>query len=303
MRGIVWALAGALLATGAARADAPAADYAQDVGAWRAKAEQSLRRDLGWLTIAGRWELEPGDNTIGSAPGNAVVLGKDLAPAKLGTLRVDADKVTLRLAPGVTMWTEPEPGKRGDAFGERVLATKGKVDWVTSGRLSLYVFRRADGKAVLRIADRESRNRAEFKGRLWYDVDPRQRVDARFNPYPPGTKIPVANVRGEISEEDAAGNVEFTLAGRTYRLDAFADDTDGTLFIILRDETSGATTYPPGRFLVAPKPVDGRTVVDFNKAYNPPCAFSAYTTCPLPPPQNWMKTKVEAGEKYAKAGK
>jgi hypothetical protein len=307
MRAAIRAAAAAAIMTCAggalAQADAVPASYPQDVAEWRAKAEQNLRRDLGWLTIAGRWELSPGDNTVGSAAGNQVVLAKELAPAKLGTIRVDGDKVTLTLAPGVTMWTEPEPGKRGESFGQRTLATKGKVDWVTSGRLSLYVFRRDDGKAILRIADRESRNRADFRGRVWYDVDARLRVPARFNPYPPGTKIPIANVRGEISEEDAAGNVEFTLGGRTYKLDAFADDSDGSLFIVMRDETSGSTTYPPGRFLVASKPVDGRTVVDFNKAYNPPCAFSAYTTCPLPPPQNWMKTKIEAGEKYAKAGR
>jgi uncharacterized protein len=297
-RAMLWAL---LAVATSAYAQAPASGYTKEVAAWRAKAEESLRRDLGWLTIAGRWELPPGESTIGSAPGNRVVLPKELAPAKLGAVRVDKDKVTLSLAPGVSMWTEPQPGARGEKFSERVLVTKGRIDWVTSGRLSLYVFTRDDGRAVLRIADRESRHRAQFKGRVWYDVDPAMRVAARFNPYPPGTRIPIANVRGEISEEDASGNVEFDLAGRTYKLDAFADDSDGSLFIILRDETSGVTTYPPGRFLVADKPVDGRTVVDFNKAYNPPCAFSAYTTCPLPPPQNWMKTRIPAGEKYAKA--
>ena len=271
--------------------------YAHDVAAWRARAEQSLRRDLGWLTIAGRWELAPGRYTLGSAPGNAVVLPKELAPGRLGTLRIDKDRTTLEVAPGVAMWTEPAPGKRGEKFVERDLATRGNVEWVTAGRLSLYVFSRKDGKAILRIADRESRNRAEFPGRVWYDVKPELVVPAQFNPYPPGTKIPIANVRGEISEEDAAGNVEFRLGDRTFKLDAFAED-DGALFIIVRDETSGSTTYPPGRFLRAEKPVEGRTSVDFNKAYNPPCAFSAYTTCPLPPPQNWLKARIEAGERY-----
>lgn len=277
------------------------ADFSRDLAAWRARAEAGLRRDLGWLTIAGRWELAGGDHTIGSAPGNDVVLPKDLAPAKLGRLRVEKDRVTLLLAPGVRMWDEPEPGKRAAEFSERVLQTRGaSIDWVTSGRLSLYALTRDDGKSILRIADRESRHRAQFGGRLWYGPKPEMRVAARFNPYPPGTKIPVANVRGEITEENAAGNVEFDLGGRRFTLDAFAED-DGALFIIVRDETSGVTTYPPGRFLRVEKPVNGRTVVDFNRTYNPPCAFSAYTTCPLPPPQNWLKARIDAGERYVQA--
>ena len=271
--------------------------YDAEIAAWRQKADASLRRDLGWLTIAGRWELKPGDNTLGSAPGSDVVLPRELSPPRLGRVRVEPDAVTLVLERGVRMWDEPKPGERGAAFSERVLKTADDDDWVTSGRLSLYVFRRPDGKAVLRIADRESRLRKEFHGRAWYEARSDMRVPARFVPYPAGTRIPVANVRGEIAEEDAAGRVEFEVAGKKMSLDAFAED-DGRLFILMRDETSAVTTYGAGRFLLADKPADGRTVLDFNKAYNPPCAFSAYTTCPLPPPQNWLKTRIEAGEKY-----
>ena len=292
-----------ILALVALVAAAPAAsnsdaDYLDDLAAWRKRADEGLRKDLGWLTIAGRWELKAGDNTLGAAPGNNVVLPKELAPPKLGKLRVKKDRVTLSLQPGVRMWAEPEAGKRGEPFTERVLQTKGEQnDWVSSGRLSLYVFTRDDGKSVLRIADRESPNRRQFAGRVWYPARPDMRVPARFVAYPAGTKIPIANVRGEITEEDAAGRVELELGGKRIALDAFAED-DGRLFMILRDETSGATTYGAGRFLVTDKPVEGRTIVDFNKAYNPPCAFSAYTTCPLPPPQNWLKARIEAGEKY-----
>jgi len=295
LRGIVAALALAAAMPAASTSDA---DYLSDLAAWRKRADDNLRKDLGWLTIAGRWELKPGNNTLGSAPGNDVVLPRELAPARLGKVRVEPDRVTLLLQPGVRMWTEPEAGKRGDAFTERVLKTKGDdTDWVSSGRLSLYVFTRDDGKSVLRIADRESPNRKRFAGRVWYAPRVDMRVPARFVAYPPGTKIPIANVRGEITEEDAAGRVEVDLAGKRVALDAFAED-DGRLFMILRDETSGSTTYGAGRFLVADKPVDGRTTVDFNKAYNPPCAFSAYTTCPLPPPQNWLKMRIAAGERY-----
>jgi len=282
---------------------APASDYATEIAAWRKRAEENLRKDLGWLTIAGRWELKEGGNTLGSSPANDIVLPKELAPARLGALHVGKDGVRLTLERGARMWVEPEPGVRGPEFAQRVLRTReDALEWVSSGRLSLYVFTRDDGKSILRIADRESRNRKQFPGRVWYDPKPEMRIPARFVSYPAGTKIPVANVRGEITEEDATGQVEFELAGQKLKLDAFAED-DGALFIILRDETSGVTTYPPGRFLRADKPVDGRTVLDFNKTYNPPCAFSAYTTCPLPPPQNWLKSRIDAGEKYVAARK
>lgn len=277
------------------------ADYADDLAAWRKRAEESLRRDLGWLTIAGRWELKKGDNTLGSAPGNDVVLPKDLAPARLGRISVGQDGVKLTLASGGRMWLEPEPGKRGAEFTERKLRTDDYgEEWVTSGRLSLTVYTPDNGKTILRIADRESANRKHFAGRVWYPANVAMRVPAQFVAYPAGTKIPIANVRGEITDEDVAGYVEFDLLGKKTKLDAFRED-DGTLFLIMRDVTSGVTTYPASRFLRADAPVEGRTTVDFNKAYNPPCAFSAYTTCPLPPPQNWLKVPVEAGEKYAAA--
>jgi hypothetical protein len=116
-------------------------------------------------------------------------------------------------------------------------------------------------------------------------------------PHAEGATIPIANVRGEIAYEKVAGSLEFTIGGRKITLDAL--DDDGSLFVIFRDGTSESTTYPPGRFLVVDKPKDGAWIVDFNKAYNPPCAFSAFTTCPLPPPQNWLKDDIAAGEKYA----
>ena len=168
---------------------------------------------------------------------------------------------------------------------------------MTSGRLSLQFVKREDGKIVVRAADRESPRRKTFAGRLWYEPKADFKVPAKFVPVADGATIPIANVRGEISYEKVAGTLEFTVNGQKMSFDAL--DDDGDLFIIFRDATSNSTTYPPGRFLVVDKPKDGAWVVDFNKAYNPPCAFSAYTTCPLPPPQNWLKGEVSAGEKYA----
>ncbi len=278
---------------------APATDpaYLDDLGKWRTKVNASLTRERGWLSIVTRDELGPGTYTMGAAPGSQILLPKALAPAQLGTVTVGPDGARLALAKGVSMRTVVRDDG-GETFTTRdLLGGESRVEWVTSGRLSLQFVKREDGKVVVRAADRESPRRSNFAGRLWYEPKAEFVVPARFIPRPDGATIPIANVRGEISYEKVAGTVEFTVNGQKMSLDGL--DDDGNLFIIFRDGTSNSTTYPPGRFLAVEKPKDGKWVVDFNKAYNPPCAFSAYTTCPLPPPQNWLKGDVAAGEKYA----
>ena len=279
---------------------APDAVWLTELAKWRETADASLRRERGWLSIVGRWELKPGSNRIGSAAGGDIVLPRALAPATLGVIDVidvTGGKVRLVLALGETL-RFVEHGVPGDAFRQRDLLTgDDDEEWVTSGRLSLQVVRRDDGKFVLRAADRDAPRRKTFPARAWYEPKPDYRIPARFVAQSKGTKIPIANVRGEIQYEDVAGQIEFTLDGATVRLDAL--DEDGNLLVIFRDPTSESTTYPAGRFLYLKRPGDEAWFVDFNRAYNPPCAFSAYTTCPLPPPQNWLKSAIPAGERYA----
>jgi hypothetical protein len=288
----------AALASVVSHAAAPVdANYAAELAQWRAKADENLRRERGWLSMVGRWELDPGRTTIGSAAGQRIVLPKALAPASLGEIVVDGKKARLVLAKGQKMSTV-ERDMPGTEFTERELCAGDRpLEWVTSGRLSLQLVRRDDGRLVLRAADRDAPIRRTFPGRSWYEGNSTYRYPARFVPQPKGTRIPIANVRGEIGYTDLAGQLEFEMDGATVRLDALGDE-DGDLFVIFRDATSGSTTYPPGRFLSVARPKDGAWIVDFNKAYNPPCAFSAYTTCPLPPPQNWMQRPVPAGERY-----
>ena len=278
-------------------AAAPDAAYADDVAKFRARADASLTRERGWLSIVSRDELAPGTYKIGSAPDNQIVLPKALAPAYLGTVTVTADKARLSLAKGNTMQVVAKDFE-GEKFAERDLVSGAtRLEWVTMGRLSLQFVKREDGKIVVRAADREAAKRKSFPGRVWYEAKTDFKVPAKFVAVADGATIPIANVRGEISYEKVAGTLEFTVNGQKMTLDAL--DDEGDLFIIFRDGTSNSTTYPPGRFLVVEKPKDGAAwTVDFNKAYNPPCAFSAYTTCPLPPPQNWLKADVAAGEKY-----
>jgi uncharacterized protein (DUF1684 family) len=300
-----WTLRSHLFAGAVAVAVAVAAHAAtpsdpawlDDLAKWRTRADLSLKRERGWLSIVSRDELAPGAYRIGAAPDNDVVLPKTLAPAHLGTITVGADRARLVLAKGQQMRTVSKDDG-GEEFTARDLVTGAtRLEWVSAGRLSLQFVKREDGKIVVRAADRESPRRKTFAGRVWYEPSAEFKVPARFVPHADGATIPIANVRGEISYEKVAGTLEFVLNGRKMTLDAL--DDEGDLFIIFRDATSNATTYPPGRFLVVERPKDGAWVVDFNKAHNPPCAFSAYTTCPLPPPQNWLKNDVSAGEKYA----
>jgi len=277
-------------------AASPDPAYLGDLAKFRTRADQSLTRERGWLSIVTRDELTPGTYTIGSAPDNKIVLPKGLGPPHLGMVIAGNDKARLVLAKGEKMQlvTKDDPPLE---FTERDLVTGAtNLEWVTSGRLSLQFVKREDGKIVVRAADRDSPRRKTFAGRVWYEPKPDFKVPAKFVPVADGATIPIANVRGEVSYEKVAGTLEFTVNGQKMTLDAL--DDEGDLFIIFRDGTSSSTTYPPGRFLVVEKPKDGAWSVDFNKAYNPPCAFSAYTTCPLPPPQNWLKGDMSAGEKY-----
>jgi len=210
----------------------------------------------------------------------------------MGSVFVEPGKVTVKLVEGLTMKQD------GIEFTERVMGTDlDKRDWVTMGRAAFHFIER-DGRYILRLADNESEVRKRFLGRVWYDVNDRYRVRAKFVPYNPPRKIAIVNVIDEVSDEPAPGYVEFELDGRKYRLDAVGDEEG--LFFVFRDDTAGDTTYRPGRFLyVEEKPEPGKPfLLDLNRAYNPPCAFSEFTTCPLPPKQNILKVRIDAGEKY-----
>jgi uncharacterized protein len=286
------ALVAALVAPILAPAQAPDPAYVKAEQDWRARAEKSLRKDNGWLTLAGRYVLKPGENTFGTAATNDVVFPPGLGPAGMGSVFVEPGRVTVKLVEGLMM------KKDGIEFSDRVMGTNADDrDWVSMGRAAFHFIER-DGRYMLRLADNESELRKRFGGRVWYDVNDRYRVPAKFVAYNPPRKVSIVNVLDEVSDEPAPGYVEFELDGRKYQLDAVGDD-DG-LFFIFRDDTAGDTTYRSGRFLyVETKPDAGKPfLLDLNRAYNPPCAFSEFTTCPLPPKQNILKVKVEAGEKY-----
>ena len=269
-------------------------DYQHEMEAWRADRDKGLRDENGWLTLVGLFWLDEGENKVGSDAGsNRVILPEDKAPALAGTLVRHGKEVKLNPAPGGGITVEGKPVTEPLALTRDAT---GKPTLLQLGSLTLFVIERGD-KVGVRVKDSRSPALAAFRGLDFYPVHPAWRIDARFEPYKPAKKVPIANVLGQVTDEDSPGAVVFDRQGKTYRIDALTGGEDGSLFLLFADQTSGKETYGAGRFLDAGAPQDGKVVVDFNTAYNPPCAFTSFATCPLPPAQNRLAVRVEAGEK------
>jgi uncharacterized protein (DUF1684 family) len=286
--------AGAPAADAAATpAPAPPDAYRQELESWWAKLEENLRSPDGWLTLTGLHWLQEGENRIGSAPDNEVALPPGRAPAQAGVLRLAGGKVTLEAAPGSGIAHQGEP------VGTIELVAGGSGERPTLLELGSLRFHLIDrnGRLGVRVRDREHPALAGFKGVQRFPVDPTWQVEARFEPYDPPKTIKVPNVLGTVNEGPSHGAVVFERDGRTWRLDAIDGQSGTELSLIFGDATNGAETYGGGRFLETERESGGKVVMDFNKAYNPPCAFTAFATCPLPPRQNKIELRVTAGEK------
>jgi uncharacterized protein len=278
-----WALALTLLQTSGI-------NYKAEIEQWRHTREAELTAEDSWLTLAGLFWLKEGKIRIGSAPSNGIVLPPG-APPKLGVLEFHD---------GVTTF-HPEPGAvnvDGKPATAQTLTpdVSGAPDILRAGSLSMLIIKRGS-RYGLRLRDNNSQLRRHFTGLKYYPVKPEYRVAARFMPYKPPKIIAVPNVLGETEDEASPGYLEFSLQGQVLRLDPILENR--SLLLIFKDATAGKETYPAGRFLDAAMPVPGNgdeVILDFNKAYNPPCAFTPYATCPLPPRQNVLPVRIEAGE-------
>jgi uncharacterized protein (DUF1684 family) len=267
--------------------------YRESILKWRQAREERLKADGGWLSLAGLFWLKPGENRFGTDPAGEIVLPPGSAPAHAGIFIFDGSKTVLRLASGVT-------GRVAGQIvtGPRLMQSDAQEhpDVLDMGSLSLYVISRGDRYGI-RVKDKNSPVRRGFTGLRWFDVREDYRIEAKWVSYPQPRPLRVPTVLGEATTMPSPGYAEFTLGGQKVRLDGVLEDPSSLeLFFILRDLTSGKETYGAGRFLYADLPKQGRIVLDFNKAYNPPCAFTPYATCPLPPKQNWLPVRVEAGE-------
>jgi uncharacterized protein (DUF1684 family) len=251
--------------------------FRQGVEQWRADYEAGLKAPDGWLAVAGLFWLHEGDNIVGSDPQSDIVLPAG-SPKRAGVFNLKA---------GVATWVAAgTPGK--------VLKSDSSEE-IKIGAISLGIIARG-GKTGVRMRDPNSEAVRTFKGCLWYPIDEKWHVFAKWTPYPQPKKIPITNILGMIELNDAPGYAEFTLLGQKIRLEPVIEKKQ--LFFMFKDKTTGTSTYGAGRFLYASgPPKDGKVELDFNIARNPPCVYTAYATCPLPPKQNTMPIALEAGEK------
>lgn len=302
-----WALGliGGLVAAFAVADEPDRANWQRDLLAWRAQHTADLRRPDGWLSLIGLEWLQEGDNSVGSAADNKIHLPSS-GPPYVAVLRLVGGAVTLnppnnlpngRFPSGLSVDGNPPETQvlRIDVGGDK------NNSRLTFGTLNFYVIRRAE-RYALRIKDAQSPTLLGFHGLKWYPPNPSYRVTARWVPYNPIKTIQVTTLQATVSDAKVPGAAEFSLGGKQYRLEPVLEDpAEPKLFFILRDTTSKSTTYASCRFLYTGFPdhgieKPGQLVLDFNHLENPPCAYTPYTTCPLPPPQNRLPIDLPVGE-------
>lgn len=260
---------------------------------WRARMERNLRAEYSWLALSGLFWLQQGENAVGSAPGSAVQLPARV-PAHVGAFSLKGSRVSFQAAPGVDLkfnLGEPLPPNRPlkpDASGE--------PDLLFIGDLRLMLLERGDQFAI-RVWDPQHPKRLNFDGRIWFAPHPAYRIPAVIQPYAPPKSVMIDDIIGIQRPAQMHAALSFELHGQPHRLDAELLDS-GAYYVIFKDATAGQSTYPAGRYLVTAVAEGDQVVMDFNRAYNPPCAFTDFATCPLPLPQNIMHIPIEAGERF-----
>jgi hypothetical protein len=261
----------------------------EELQTWREAQEHALRAPESWLSLVGLFWLKEGPNRVGSAEGSEVLLAADVAPPFVGEICLRDSEVRIGMARDLLLLN-------GEAAEDRPLRADVDTnpDRITVGRLVLQLIRRNE-RFGIRVRDPESPARQQFAGRRWFPFNADYRVAARFVPHPQAQVLSFDTIIGEPMTQASPGFVEFDLDGQRHRLTATNEGE--RLKFVFRDRSSGVSTYGAGRFLSAPAPVDGVVTLDFNRAYNPPCAFTAFATCPLPPRENHLAVAIEAGER------
>ena len=264
--------------------------YLQEINEWHSKRTENLKKENGWLNLVGLYWLKPGDNTFGSAKENDIVFPVN-APAFIGTFTLNDSVVSIHVNSEIKVLHDSlvvsEMDLQHDLSGSPTVLKLDTFRW--------FIIKRGE-KYGVRLRDLDAPLLKEFKGIERFPVNEDWRIKADFIPYDSPKKIMVPNILGAFDEEMVIGKLKFKLQDKEFYLDPI--DNGDKLFIIFADETNGESTYGAGRFLYSDKPdSSGKVILDFNKAYNPPCVFTKYATCPLPPEQNRLAAKITAGEK------
>ncbi len=269
--------------------------YTQSVVQWRADRVTKLTAPDGWLSLVGLAWLQPGANTIGSAADNTIALTG--GPAHLGVLTLSADgtaRLAVQAGAGVLIDGKALPEA---TLVDDVQAGAGEPTLVSIGTTSFYVIDR-EGRKGLRIKDPQAPSRTGFLGIDYFPIDPTWQVQGDWEAAVAGETLEMGTVIGTTETYPVPGKVRFTRDGKTFEiLPVLEVPGDKQFFVVFADRTSGKETYGAARFLYIDPPHDGKVVLDFNRAYNPPCAFTAFATCPLAPPENRLDLRVTAGEK------
>ncbi len=287
-------LAAAVLAAGVGLGSAGVStdsSYVKQIQDWRHERVEHLRAPHGWLSLVGLDWLKDGANSVGSAKGNDIVLAS--APAHLGMITLAHGKATIVLA-----------AKSGASIDGKSASSATLLDdshehptTVAFGTVSFYLVQRGD-KYGLRVKDSEAPTRTHFLGLDYFPVDPGWRLEAKWEAYNPPHEVEEPNILGQMDKVVVPGAAVFERDGNTYRVEPVIETPgDTNLFLVFGDKTNGHESYGAARFVYTEPPKDGKVIIDFNKAYNPPCAFTPYATCPLPTAQNRLKLRVTAGEK------
>ncbi len=269
----------------------PDAAYRASFDKWKAELVDDLKQN--WLPLAGLFWLKPGPNSFGTDKTNEIVLPAGSAPAHAGVFELRGETVTVKLAPGVQAAIDGKPATTSvmqpDTSGNRTV--------LALGHLRMHVIKRGE-RTGIRLKDLNGPAVRDFRGLVFFPLDLKYRVKAQWVPSDGKTTVNVPNVLGDVTPMPIPGEVRFTLHGQEFHLTALGGEAQKGLFFVFTDSTSKTQTYPAGRFLET-DPVQGNTVVlDFNRAYSPPCAVTPYATCPVAPKENRLTVAIPAGEKY-----
>lgn len=269
--------------------------HKKEIEQWHIKRSDGLKSDNGWLTLCGLFWLKEGENKMGTDSSNSIIFPPRRAPAFAGSILQEKGEILLKANKNANIRYNDslvtEMKIKSDEMGTS------RPTMLTLGTLNFYVIKRGDQLGV-RVKDKENPARLNFKGLDYYPTDIQWRFNAKFEPYIPPKILPIMNILNQVNNDTCPGAIVFKIKGQEYRLDAIREAGAKELFIIFADETNGKETYGMGRYLYSSFPDSNNNVIlDFNKAYNPPCAFTEYATCPMPPKQNYLSTRIEAGEK------
>ena len=263
-------------------------DYEKEIKSWHKNRVEGLKNENGWLNLAGLFWLEEGRNSFGGNTENKIIFPKNRSKAFLGDIILSKGEVFVETKADAEVFNENEKIEKLKLFpnDKSIILKHNSLRW--------FVIKRGERFAI-RLRDLESPFLKEFHDIETYKIDPKWKLKAKFI-QTEGKKIAILDITGQTSQQDSPGVLVFTILGKEYKLDALAEGEE--FFIIFGDKTNKKETYGAGRFVYAAKPdANGFTYLDFNKAYNPPCAFTPYATCPLPPKQNLLPIEIKAGEK------